>query len=1411
MGLIDQSVSGRRESQRQKESDVLLQILPILNEGLAMRQVPDLRVGCYMILTVLASKMELQDRVLTSMIKAVVSHWTPDTTHAGLICLSVLAQQRQAIELPQQVFKAIMSINGIGSDIRILRERYQVSKLTLGLVLGVLQRQCKGQDTYPLSFVTTVIEGRLMTNDHISTAVKAILSSAADQNMIEENGADNQGQLADLILRLVDSQEAGALVQEIIKGTEINMEIIEAKLQVLPRPASDVGIRIIKEVESEEVAKPTPETFEDVITHIPTRTAYELSFLSHSNSYVFESLANAFSLASSSPPNLGKFSELAVLRKSLAMTEPLFLSFFVRYWCGPYPGSSRSAAIISVKDYLSDVTPTADLQVLIPYVLYALADPVVKVRNAAIELVLKLDSFHVEGEHEERKSPSLPVLGTENIYGSGSETTQVAWLSAIDASRLIKEILKPSLEECRQDRLYISRVLADSLVGSIQLRKSQTQQKELKKSSKAAILTTLCSHILHTPLYAVKSRLLSMIDGISKVGGTSKSKLLLPLLLAQKTLDEKILKDRCNQELVDYIKFLDQVSRIVAPEEKDGIRALQDIITEESAKISALLRKAVFHRLCEVWEFIKVDTQLSIATSMLDLAIGVSTQYHDQEAQTEALEALRAVKLSSATLSSFLENRPAVSECPVDESPNAKRRRTIHGHVDIHKQRNHIHSTDYALKYITIVLELVEGSKAGTAPHLMKDLFQILTDLQHSKPQIGTDSAYLQSLILGCLNGILEHSRKSPNILIDRSAVRADLIIDCFRTTTSPQVQQAALLLMSSLASVSPELIIHSVMPIFTFMSTNILRQSDDYSIHVVDQTIESVIPPLVRALHKQKGGPLAGASELLLSFVAAFEHVPIHRRKGLFLSLVEKLGPEEFLFVLLILLLDRYAQQDDAIKFSRDFIGHYSALVQLTTMEKYLDVVLDSLKPKPTVSNYLLNSADDRTQASMAYNLLLLLPQIFGSQKLVSKLAKALSIESTEAHRLRRVYSRIVEQTILLADQTHTFKKLPEACDQVLDATIGLLTLQESIISLQILLDQGNYKVRRQVLKSLEHKITSESAGNITSQKACIALLPQLTAVLEESSDLFLKYAVVSCIDRILEKYGKKDVDSLTEVMRVVAGGSCLAADDSRLRVMAILCIATSAEILGEAIISIIPQSLPKAIEYLGTNLQEEQIEESLHNAAYSLFGALFLYIPWIVTGQYLDQILRASQVSATADLPPVCNESRIEVLNLIAKHSGAQECFASLSRTWNSAVTEGPQAIKETLSVFHLALERHSKSAIAKHSQILLDLFLKAFDLRYSQCTPRTEDSYDENQIDEFERLVNENAITMIYKLNDSNFRPFFSNMVEWATAPATKKERQQMQHRQITWYTFLHTFFDTLQVSSDVYVPTASAADS
>jgi U3 small nucleolar RNA-associated protein 10 len=1275
-GLVDLSKSGRQEVQRQKEGDILLQILPVLNEGLSIRQVPDLRVACYMIATVLASKMDLEDKVLTAMMEAAVKNWDLSTAYAGLICIAVLAQQRRTQRLPKAVFKAVMTIEHIEKDLWILNEQYQVDSLTLGLILGVLDNLHQSHEKEHLEFIRIALEKHLVGSRHLSEAIRSIVA-AADKNQFSGDGGTNlQGRITNLLIELVSSEDIGMIVKDVLK--ESNVEQLASSLQAVLLPVKDIinkGIAMEIDVAASE-EQSQQDDFDILAKKIPTRNEKEVSFLSNTESRIFGSLAAAFGVASSSGKTIEAFSELPVLRKSTAMIEPLYLSFFVRYWCSSYPNALRSAAICCVRDFfkLSDVQ--ADMQALLPYLLHALADPAVVIRCAAIDLLVALRIPSPGSGSKDERLEHESIWGKESIYGQHSDSKDLPWLTHRDMSRFVHEILLPHLEEMRLDDSFLPRLLRQCLTGSEQDSSPQKQVKGLKKQTRAALLAFLCSHVINIPLYQIQARLLQMLNGISKVGSTSRSNCLIPLLVAFEKEDESMIKEKCEREDVNQEHFMNQVAAIVAPSNSEGIRILHRIIALDDTRPPRSLRRAAFHRIHEIWPSMKHVLQLPLSKTLLTMAISSSAQGLKHGASTEAMELLRTVSLSADILISFLENRPAILPSLAGDSSHPKRRRTSNGHVQI-KQSTLTADIEQSLRYASVVLELVEASKNGGSPGLLKNLFRLLTDLQHYQIQNGVEMAYLQSLVIGCIHNIVEASRRFPDNPVDRASVRADLIIDCFRTTTSPQVQQAALLLMSTLARVYPELIIHSIMPIFTFMGTTILRQSDDYSAHVVDQTIDSVIPPLAETLHKQNGGPLVGASELLLSFAAAFEHMPSHRRKALFSSLIDKLGVEEFLFALLVLLMDRYPDNGEVLDFVKDFMDQYTALLQLKTMNRYLEVAIDCLKPKPSISGSLLSLDDGRTRASTVLSLLSLPTEIFRAQHLISKAAKTLYAKAEDAKQLHQVYAQLVGSTLTLAGQIEPYMSLPKACDELLDSLLGLFSLEEIIDSLHILLLQGNDSVRRQVLRTLEHRISTEKSGNPAAQRACIDLLPQLVTILDSSPDHLLCLGATSCTDRIMEKYARKDSDRFSQVLGVVASDRCLGADEPRLRVVALLCLATAVEALGEVIIPLVPKALPKAVQHLGETLQEEHPDENLHNAVYSFLEALLLYVPWIVTGQYLDQTLAVSYQSAISDLSIKCNESRIDALDLIAKQTTTPECLAALNRTWNLAMEEGPEVL--------------------------------------------------------------------------------------------------------------------------------------
>jgi len=114
----------------------------------------------------------------------------------------------------------------------------------------------------------------------------------------------------------------------------------------------------------------------------------------------------------------------------------------------------------------------------------------------------------------------------------------------------------------------------------------------------------------------------------------------------------------------------------------------------------------------------------------------------------------------------------------------------------------------------------------------------------------------------------------------------------------------------------------------------------------------------------------------------------------------------------------------------------------------------------------------------------------------------------------------------------------------------------------------------------------------------------------------------------------------------------------------------------------------------------------------------------------------------------------------------------------------------------VLSTAIEKSPKSAIATNVERLRTVFFKAFDLRRNQFSNPTDDSYEEEEVSRVEAIANDVAIKMIYKLNDSTFRPFFINLVEWATTGLPKKDATGRMLRLTTFYAFLSHFFETLK---------------
>jgi U3 small nucleolar RNA-associated protein 10 len=99
-----------------------------------------------------------------------------------------------------------------------------------------------------------------------------------------------------------------------------------------------------------------------------------------------------------------------------------------------------------------------------------------------------------------------------------------------------------------------------------------------------------------------------------------------------------------------------------------------------------------------------------------------------------------------------------------------------------------------------------------------------------------------------------------------------------------------------------------------------------------------------------------------------------------------------------------------------------------------------------------------------------------------------------------------------------------------------------------------------------------------------------------------------------------------------------------------------------------------------------------------------------------------------------------------------------------------------------------------VTKNSATLSTIFLNAFDLR-RVWTLAEDDDYTPELMSRIESMVNDVAIKMIFKFNDSTFRPIFSKLMEWASTGLPKKDKNGRILRLQSVYAFLAVFFGKL----------------
>ncbi|KAF5259814.1 hypothetical protein FOXYS1_9556 [Fusarium oxysporum] len=1402
-GILDKTRSGRAAVQSENDQALLHRLGPVFAESLVMKKVPSIQIASYMAIAVFVAKGNLEDNAVTAFMDQTVYGWTNDTVRPALVCLAILAQYRSAKQMSSKTTKALMKVTDIGKLLVEIGQERRVDKLANGLCLALIERLTKKGDARGLATIITILSSSVLKDKQIAVIFKSLILTAhrlSDDN--DEDGALRRELGSALIALSQSTGKSGDTIQSVIEEVKFDIEELEMKLDLSFRSRRlPDSIKDDTEMANGNNEKKAPQDLGLLLEELSSRSESLSPCLVPQPGEIFDEFSHIFfSVVSESSQNAGLLSEFDLnpkLHRQTAFKDCTYFSFFIRIWSGPYPALARVAALDMAKKRLKvGDAGKADLQALLPYCISALSDPSKRVRQAAADLITVLTGLYTPPV----PSTGLDLWGQQSLYGKSKEIMSLP--SDVVAKVLHLQIL-PTVEECVMDPEHITAVLRTAIEqGKYQSKPNPALDKKdhLSQPGRLSFLQFLASHIVNTPLILVKSRLLKTVNEVRGVSTTTRTQLLLPVLRWWASLSEDEAAKLCSAERLEKSDMDNCFVDVVVPNDVAGLEFFLEFLRDPDQREKADLIRATFTRMKKMWSSMKPNVKSTAADQLLEISqeSAVSTD-SKSVVSGEAADFLRNVRLTTDILHDFLQSIQTGTKMVTEPPPN-KRRRTSSSGADRGLITQVTPELSQSLRKVTFVLQLVENSDPVEHPELLDGLFTALSELQHFRTVVGSELGYLQNLILRSLLAMMPAYKANKKLTIDSSGGYGDLLVNCIQRSSSPVVQNAALLLIASLATTAPNLVLHSVMPIFTFMGTSVLRQSDDYSAHVVSQTIKEVIPPLIDSLRQGQKSPIAGASDILVSFTTAYEHIPAHRRQGLFVALVETLGPQDFLHALISMLVDRYGASDALLQFIIELLNHFSIPTQLESLVKQLDLIADLFKAKPGISLVLLgitDETDDKNKdvEAIALRQLSAFPSFLANKKLRAQIGGLMEKDDMEASRLRELYATLLENILVLADTVKANKTLHGRCGQALSNHLNLLSIGEFIKAVENLLDRPDMGLRQKVLRALEVRVEQESNTDPASRTVLLAFLPQLTAGIRESTDMRYKHTAVTCVDKIAEKYGKKDIEAVVAAATTIAGEHCLGQSEERLRVMALLCLTSLVDVLQDAIVPVLPSAIPQAVKYLGESLRVDARDEELHVACYGFISALAQHLPYMLS-TYVDRILEVSNRSAEIELDDDTKESRVDCLHFLAKQLEAKEIFSALDRNWDSARSAGFSAVAEYLDVLGLAIDKHSKSGISKNATLLSSILTKVFDLRRQERAKGEIGEQDLLRLSALDASTNDKALKMIYKLNDAAFRPVFVQLMEWSSSGLSKSDRVGRSLRQYSVYGFLEAFFGTLK---------------
>ncbi|XP_023686780.2 HEAT repeat-containing protein 1 [Paramormyrops kingsleyae] len=727
---------------------------------------------------------------------------------------------------------------------------------------------------------------------------------------------------------------------------------------------------------------------------------------------------------------------------------------------------------------------------------------------------------------------------------------------------------------------------------------------------------------------------------------------------------------------------------------------------------------------------------------------------------------------------------------------------------------------------VTLVLELLQHKKKLRRPQmLVSALFALLSRSLEPVQSDQGNMEYTKQLILSCLLSICQKlSTEGSKELLEEEKFSVELVVQCVRSSNVPQTHHQALLLLGAVAEIFPEKVLHNIMSIFTFMGANLMRLDDAYSFQVINKTVQTVIPALIKA---QEGGASAPAAQVELVvvrvmhvFVDALPHVPEHRRQPVLAQLVTTLGPSRFLWLLLMLLFEQHVSRappaeadinketvlERDVEFWISVSCEFDAQDQLTSLIKILQYL--SMLPqdkdederktktprrgqkKESVETLLFNTDTHSGKELRHYKFLSVsfMAQLLASHSFVSKVVDCSNTPHGTQHLQQSLLEEILSYINSVAQCVEANSDKPTAkfwrallnkSYDVLDKVNALLPTDTFIPVMRGLMGNKLPSVRRKAMDLLNNKLLQKTPWEDKQVQVLLGLTDDLLTIAgrgrreeetEEDEQAINRQTALYSLKLLCRSFGSAHQGAFVPVLSFAVELVASPTEDRNVMGSALLCIAEVTSALKALAVPHLPRLIPAVLQTL------KERKELLTSEVYLLSAVTALQrvaetLPHFLSPYLQDTLLQVARLVRVTQRRTVSPQLGVRLGSLrttLATKVPPRVFLPAVAKCYSWAVDSQQSRLVPLVDILKEHISHMEKEQLTAHQSELTTFFLSALDFRAQHCQGNLE------KANETEGCVISCLQVMVLKLSEVTFRPLFFKLFDWCRMEGASRDR-------------------------------------